>query len=757
MKTVQLLFLLSYFGLSFLSAQHLVVGPNDSLILRADPGPLQSLKITGYCQLDLPAGTRLDIGKIELVAGTLQIGTPSSPYAKDLEIVLGQDNETDPALSVGPGSRLSIWAEKENPLLLQPGTNQARPHWVTIDPQADEVTLVGIHFNGFATATGEAAAFLRWIGAKGQLRRCQFTAMHGGVLWLDATSVPLLHNEIETVGGAALVLSPSGIGSGNVLRHNQFRVTASAEQTVAAALRLGNPLQAVEENQISVAHCRIALEYASLPEYQDFLWLNDTQQFSLEANILENKTAAEYDCTGLYFANAHFSTPIKSSRNQVLGFGLGARIAVDQLLLEQWEFRDNRSALAVGGASLRDLHLIGPAPKGELGIAINQGDQALCPRWENLMIHNYATGIRLERPLRAGNSIAGLRLMQVDQPWELATLPRSEALFFPLGDDYLSSILTNDKVTTHCGQQDGGSSGHSMMASTHHGSPASEEPPTHHHHERTSNSISLWPAKHWAIGPGCQQLAGNSDWLICPDASIGQLRLTTGFGQSDPIHEHALSLEEVELRRGEDRSLQRVEGQAVSWDLAADQTYALALNSGQALADFQLEWTADTGKKLQLWMDYPYPDPVVLWALGNEVPWLSSPQAVEAQSGTACYVDREQQRIFLQLQSDQLHTSVVIYRRQMATNIEYAGQRIAVAFEQDAASLRWAYQLPSGTASSFTVTDIHANPLASFELIADEQGWVKVELDRKAYAPNNEAGWFFLEVGDQIHKGPLYW
>ena len=270
---------------------------------------------------------------------------------------------------------------------------------------------------------------------------------------------------------------------------------------------------------------------------------------------------------------------------------------------------------------------------------------------------------------------------------------------------------------------------------------------THDHAAPPSRARVLLPADHAAVTPACRDYAG---WQDCPETHLGELTLSTGFGQSDPIHEHDRELGTVTLRTSTDTLRYVAEHQELKLLLGTDRAYALNIPTLVENYDLSLVWSSIGDTPLLLSIPYPHGRPVVFRALGFRIPASTSRAEMNAAAASGWYFDAATGVVHLKLYSGGREREFTLYNEDVWTEPTPVTDKVWVSTTTTQDGTTFAYQLPAGTPYELIITDVYGAERQRFAGRADG-GTI-----RHRYRPTGPArpGWYFLYVGGHYRKGP---
>ncbi|MEO0788018.1 MAG: G8 domain-containing protein [Bacteroidota bacterium] len=730
------------------SGENVLIPEGSHYRLDISPPDLGKLEIKGQLVVELMTSANWSLDQMIIDGGKLMVGQHDDPYTQALALQIGSARPV-PAVHVLNGGELHLLASPETKnLIIDAPSTYAFERWMHIEESAGAVNLQGVKIGGYSITRGPEHALIYAVTDQLAIDGCRLENRSGRVLWLDGHSNCITNTLIKTNGAEGLLLSPAGLGRGNIVRFNRLEIGGINEPITDQAVQIGNPDQIFSDNQIDCYGCRRGLAYVFHDAYGSFEWEQSGGNFELARNTIawhHNSIENGDPTVGLFFDEAELVNSWPSRQNQISGFDVGANIQAPNLLLDNWIVHECTDGLYLRGNRLNDVQVFGRHMSGGVAISV-QSSEAVTPIWDGVAIQNFETGIRLQSPLKTGHAFLNLSYDQIDQPWKIE-INEGAPLFFPHGDDHFKPLRQEEAPSCHTEVET--NQGHSS-ATAHH----------HHHMEYESEALSLHPEGSWAVGEDCQSyMTPAGEWMLCPESSIGQLALLTGFGQHDPIHEHNGVFTGIALKQGEMMEIWSPNNDQFSIDLAANRTYGLEFDGDRELYDLQIDWSASPGESIDLRIYYPYAEAVVLMTLGGVLPKMNTEEEVRASSESAWYYDVIQKSVVLRIVPTSHQTSVTLYSEKVPVEIELDDEPIIVDFNRNEQSnkMEWDFELPPHTSFDLVLTDLFGVPVARTQMKASDIGRASYSIARSDLGLADTFGWYFLTVGEQTHKGAIYW
>ncbi|MEM1358331.1 MAG: hypothetical protein AAGF89_09040, partial [Bacteroidota bacterium] len=440
-------------------------------------------------------------------------------------------------------------------------------------------------------------------------------------------------------------------------------------------------------------------------------------------------------------------------------------------ILEDWHVQQAHTGLSLTKAIVMGGKISEPIGQFSTGVHFATSRQPVVPRIQELMVHGYTTGIDIRGNIQAGGYLSKLQFHQVNQVISLpATSP--VMLSFPDGADWLLPSQTSKhhhqkeslQAAEFCHTM---SSSEAMMEHSntslaakkkatpleHHGAANDHKAHVHQHAPPPSKMVHLVPPNHPS---GITSDSKINDWSLVPEKLVGDLSISTGFGMSDPVHEHDHPLHQLGLSSGEVQHTYLPEGQEHSLILGVGKIYSLQVDFTK-FYDLSLEWTSTTEAPVLIKIPYPHEHPLVFRSLGAKLPRLTSVAQLRQDKRSAWYYDDVKKEVFLALRAGKHPIEVILYSEEVEASISAREASVPVRVATDAATgmTNISYQLSGEQPAKLTLTDIFGIPYSSHTPLPNERGWVDLQLPPSTTAPPPQSGWYFLEVDGGMFKGPV--
>ena len=674
----------------------LVIQPGDTLRLPAEAhGSLDSLEIYGTLLIDAPLRPDTPLRHILVKpGGSAQLSSPAAPLKLSCSI--------------------------------------------TIERGAGAVELHGLQLQKPTNAPYALAAYGGELTCTNSNIRGQ-----GDLVLLDgAEGAVLRNNTLYTEAGSALRVAPAGLGSDNDISGNDIEVVSHDRATVAVFF--GNPLQRFLGNEVRLQGYGVAVDYSPPTAYNSYTWPAAELQFS------NNQLLATTPGLGVGLRVAYHKLPgyAVTKGNLIAGFAIGAELDCPFFIARDWTLRDNGTGIHLSRGKLEESKIVAPQAAARAGVVAPGGRSATNLQLRDLMIHGYPTGVVVPDHLSERSSISGLQLHGVDLPLELPASAEG-SLFFPQGASFLSGSPASQEHHGHHAGHGEAMDGHHQKAES-----ASEETPlgmAHNHAAPPSPALHLLPSQHRAVSPACTDHAG---WKVCPVQAVGELTISTGFGMSDPIHEHDRPLlDPVLIRQGQTRTLPS-DHQTATTLIAADQLYELAIPELENIFDISLSWACEGDGLARLRLRYPHKSPQVFTALGYQLTRFTKLDEWSAATEPGWYFDEAAGAVYVGIKAVDGTAEVIVYNQSAVTELYDKGLAVPVTTTYvTAGEVTLTFQTQPGRATRVVLTDIFGMPYAELPAVADTQG--KTEVTYRDTAGQAQPGWYFLYIGDRYFKGPI--
>ena len=609
---------------------------------------------------------------------------------------------------------------------------------IIVERGAGAVSLHGVHLRKPTNANFALAVY-------GGVLTCTNSSIRGqgNLVLLDGTEGAVLKdNTFYTEGGSALRIAPAGLGASNEVSGNDIEVVSHDRTT--AAVYFGNPLQRFTGNEVRLRGYGVAVDYSPLAAYTSYSWPGAGLHFT------DNQLLATTPGLGVGLRVAYHKLPGYAvvAGNLIAGFNIGAELDCPFLIARDWTLRDNRTGIQLGRGRLEESRIVAPRVAARAGVVVPGGNAPSNLQLREVMIHGYPTGVVVPEKLSERSSISGLELHGVDLALELPAVAEG-SLFFPTGAPFLSSSSIPNAPHDH-------HAGHGERMHGHHQStePTTEEMPhgmAHDHVAPPSPALHLLPSPHRAVSPTCTDYAG---WKVCPVQAVGELTISTGFGLSDPVHEHDRPLLDPVLTLQNQTWVLASEHQAVTTLMAAEQLYELAIPELNDIYDISLHWACEGDGLARLRLLYPHENPQVFTALGYQLPQFETLKEWSATTDPGWFFDEAAGAVYVGIKAVDGTAEVVVYNQSVVTELYDKDLAVPVTTTYGmTGEVTLNYQTQPGRATRVVLTDIFGMPYAELPAVADAQG--KAEVTYRDVAGQAQPGWYFLYIGDQYFKGPI--
>ncbi len=731
----------------------LVVEKGELLELKVDSLLSQRIIVKGTLRAYDKASMVIVANQIEIDGGRFEVGTKEKPRTNSFMLLLNGTSLNPGSLIVKNKGQLVLNGVVANqnkaidfdkmeidkiPIpsrLLTVTTNTVDQFGFIEIEEASKVSLSGVLFQNLGIKETKPA--LSWFGktpAGAMLEKCVFTASRYTDLFLDKTMVSVTENLFFSTNGSSINCAPSGVGFGNSIFENTL-INGSGQGTFA--LVTNNPFQSIIGNDVIVRNATNGIGLLALKEYKNYKWSFKDSFFELNNNrIHAHDPPPRAGTIGLQVDDFDHKGIWRSSSNRIANFALGAQTSSKNLVLKGYHFQNNTVGIAPGVAYLQESSLgFDTKQPGSTAVWASDSGHKSAPKVTDLIIENYAVGFHIEGKVGANNYFEKISYKKVLQSLKFKEL-HPTAILFDKDRSFSQLPLPPEeqkKETSVKGHHHGGKGKHKGIYLFH-----------------SNASISTKDSS---------PLPSDPRVFTASVENFGTLTIATGFGLEDPVHEHSQQFNSLLLKNTETtkRFIKEDALDNETFFLAANTTYDFEYGANSApLYDLSFEWEAPEDTWVMLRFKYTHPNIQALRSFGSLIKPAASMHELMHQNETSYFYDPMTETALVKIYNHSNRDELVIYSSDVLTEIKVDGQNVPISVYNEDEKIVISYNLPKEMNSTLTLNDHYGNPIKVLHEGTSPPGKIHTEFDLKEFNVREGVFLYFLSIGDQTHKGPVY-
>ncbi|QLG45719.1 G8 domain-containing protein [Costertonia aggregata] len=693
---------------------------------------------------------QLVTGQMIIDGGTLEVGTPEEPFHHQFKLLFKNKGFEQHGLKVVNQGRVYLngRARKNDSLqkTIQLTTFDSTQNAIVTFKDVNQIQISQTTFKGLGNKSNAAVA---WEGASKEsyIQHSAFVNSKNTDIELDNTSITLKQNLFITNHGSTIICSKSGLGTNNKILENT--IYASGLDSIYA-ISIHHPFQHIQKNRLVLSGAVSGILFRPKNPKQKTSLQKSKSTPSFEENTLERvrhplENQVTNETIGILFEDFGKSLIFKARNNSVSNFSVGAIVTGGNYVLEKCHFKNNTTGVFAGTGYLNEctFHMANKVKGTTAIIASNRFGNA-APKITDVNILNYDTGIQYDGVIGASNYIKATSFVN--------TVPVS---FKNLSAE--SVILDADGSLSLKGNPNKDISKNSIDHAHHNISQA------HHTMVKTDKTkrTLIYPKTALLVSEASQQF-NSLDGVYCSDEGLsGVLAISTGFGLSDPVHEHDgnfIDLEVHHLTSGNSKKIQKQTNRQELL-LSANSVYKVMYkNKGNPLYDISLEWDGPIGTWIMVQLPYPHEKPVAMRSFGSLIQPSKSINEVKNSPKTTYFVDRNKKMAFIKLFNSDFADELVLYSSRVKTEIEIEGQKIPIELVTHLGKnqLSISFKTPKNTFSQLDVLDYYGNIVNTLFKGTSIDNITKSTIDLNQYDIEKEMFRYSLTVDGKNHKGPIH-
>ncbi len=726
-----------------------VIPSGKTRTLTSDTPRIERLLIQGTLVVNDTEDVALHVGQMHLEGGTLRAGDTDHPFQHRFSISLGAQKKGGSSfLKVSKGGRVLLHGiHTDIPNTLKDTTDIKQTISIGVENEQQEAAILiesaatiqisGVHLQGLGSQDTPAISWHGKTAGPAHISHSIFSGSKHTDLYLDKTEVLIENNLFISRNGSSITCSPSGIGINNRIVRNTIYNTNNKGKF---ALRLLNPYQYVSNNTLYVKGNSNGIGILSPKGYESFKWKKDPKLFNLLENHIESLSEKPSSSTVGLRIDAFEHTGIwRSHRNTITNFHLGLITKSKNTIIDGYVLENNLIGIIPGVSYIQNCHLTNEQEHPEsIGIWATNEDIGSAPKILNINIANYPTGFQIENHVAQPNYFEKITYENVTTPLKFKNLSSESVLYDK--DRSLSQIpLPKTDLEPE-----------PVIAGHHHGSKKGKHKGLYIFHSTSAlNTKESTP------------LSSDAMIFTAPVANFGTLTIATGFGLEDPVHEHYQQLNTVLLKHSETNRIWAKEEalDTEAFFLPANGIYEFEYQQSNApLYDLSFEWEAPEDSWIIIKFKYPYPTIKGLRSFGSLIQPTTSMHGLMHQNETSYYFEPSSETVFAKIYNHSNRDELVIYSSDILTEIKVNGKKVPLSIYSDIKNdkIIIAYNLPTTATSTLVLTDQYGNTLETLHDGTSDAGKVSKEFSLRKHDVRTGVYLYFLTVGEQTHKGPVY-
>ncbi len=694
----------------------------------------------------------VQLSELVIDGGTFRVGTTKEAYHKNLTITIAK------GINVKNGGSIRVHGSTKNNSNLRdygtmdslgPNTADTNIKFMAGNENpasfyaenAGELTISGAAFIGLGSSNNPAVHIVGTTLKSNFLRNCVFQKSGGIDLQLDNTAMVIENNLFLSYNGTSVHCSGSRYGANNIFRDNTIHNHSDKD---IFAVVFNNPYQTFINNKVFVNGKASGIGFLSRSYVGPGKKMTKNTDFVFDGNSVINYSHTDKTATKIGVLIEDFSDMKiwKTSRNSINGFDIGAKLKKNNLLISDYRFINNVIGCIPGAAYIQDssFEFIKKEPKvNSQALLISSAYGKAAPKINGVKIKNYSTGIHFKGKISSDNY------------FETIDFENTNTLSF---EKLHKESIINDKDGSLIHKKDG-------QEAAHHHQMGHAMPHGHHGPAKTTKGYLLYTKESFLFTANSTPIhTGHDSIYSTTQANIGSLTISTGFGLSDPVHEHDGQLNTISLYHPfkANRLTKRKPANRHRFLLAANETYELELGKEEMqFYDIGLEWEAASNKPILIKVPYQHNSVAAIRSFGSLIPSSDNLHALHQKNISSYFWNQEEQMVYLKLVPQKNLEELVVYSPSVLTEIKVGHGKVPVSIRTDVNknTIVFNYQVPNGLPSKLELLDYYGNTVETlFEGYSQPKN--EVYIDLKKYDVKNSVFRYALTVDEKVHRGPIH-
>lgn len=694
---------------------------------------------------------RIETGLVVVDGGTLIIGTNESPLRSELTMSFRNVNGWEAGIEVLNKGTLYI-----NGLSKRKDSSDRTIQFKSVGRNAgasiriEDADTIQINKVRFEKLGSVSKPVLHWKGnpQEGFVKNSLFHRNHGVAILLENTSIVLKGNRIETLNSNAIVCKNEEAGTGNHIVNNTI-FTESSDSLFSVVA--DNPYQQINHNTLFLGGEASGIQIVPNQKDAKRTFKVRPRDFSLDGNHIQISNQSRNNLlsserVGILLGDFNQRAILKVTNNKVSNLPIGAIVIGQNYLIDGFHSRNNTIGIYPGKAYLSNGSFKRDAKtKGTRAIVADTRFEATAPKISNLHIENYDLGIHFEGTIGPSNYIEKLTFVNTN-PVSFKSLSADSYVLDRDGSLLVHKESKNSKDT------------------------AVHQHPKHHNMDHMGHQLKksnlekrtlFYPENSMLVSKKSEHVSDNKNVFYSKEQLSGVLTISTGFGLSDPVHEHNRSFKSLQIEHSETRNLRKVEKNSIQEDfyLAANNNYNINyIGAGGPLYDIGFEWDAPSDTWVVVTLPYPYKNPVALRSFGALITASKSLHELHNASYTTYFIDPEKKSATLKLYNKQNIEEFVLYSRSILTEITLNNKKVPIELSTDwnKNKVNISFRTPKNVQSRLDILDYYGNVVATLFDGVTKNELTTSTLDIKQFDVQQKIFRYSLTVDGKNHKGPIY-